>query len=306
MKKYKKIGDTSVRVLETLKILHQGSSSIQDIINYFEKLDPNNRVYTNEAILKYINTIKVFGLRFVKEKDKYILLNTPSQLEFNENDLKSMYLVEKYSDLIPEISIKSEIHAFLQDLERRFSDNTKMLAHSITKPNLSDLSHTYNRYSNKIIEYEKYCKDRQRLKITYRNHRQTATSIMVEPNEIVYRGNNVYLNVYNPISAQIQEIDLDAMIDVEQLPLRSNTKSLSSSVTFRLKERLAKNYRLHENEELMQIQSNGDITVINRKEDQQLLLKRLMKYGENCEVISPKNLREEMKELIKSTLNNYC
>lgn len=305
MNKFKKTGDTSVRVLETLKLLHKGSSSIQDIINYFEKIDPNNRVYTNEAILKYINTIKVFGLRFVKDKDKYVLLNTPSQFDFSENDLKAIYLIEKFSELIPEENVKSEIHAFLQELEKRFSDNTRLIAHSMTKPDFSKLEFNYSKYRNQVKEYEKYCSDKQRLKVVYKDLYNNSVSVMVEPNEINYHGNEVYLNVYNPISAQIQEINFDSIISIDQLPLKSNATTMPSSVTFKLKDRLAKNYKLHENEELINIEDNGDITIINRKEDRHLLLKRLMKYCENCEILSPKNLREEMKEMIRTTLLNY-
>ena len=119
MKTSKKTSDTSVRVLETLKILSKDSASIQDIINYFEKFDPNNRVYTNEVILKYINTLKVFGFRFVKKKDKYILLNTPHQFDFNEDNLKAISLIEKFSEFLPEENIKKEIDEFLQELEKR-------------------------------------------------------------------------------------------------------------------------------------------------------------------------------------------
>lgn len=68
MKKVKKIGDTSVRVLETLKFLSQDKLAIQEILKQFEKVDPNNKIYTSEAILKYINTLKVFGFRFIKKK----------------------------------------------------------------------------------------------------------------------------------------------------------------------------------------------------------------------------------------------
>lgn len=81
--------------------------------------------------------------------------------------------------------------------------------------------------------------------------------------------------------------------------------SMFSSVTFRLKDRLAKGYRLRDDEKLLQTKSDGSIIILNQKEDRVLLLKRLMRYGENCEVISPKTLREEMKQMIETTLSNY-
>lgn len=306
MKTYKKICDASVRVLETLKVLYNKSSSIQDIISYFEKVDPNNRIYTNEVILKYINTLKVSGLRFLKIKDKYSLLNTPYQLEFNEDELNAIYLIEKLSEVLPEERVKKEINSFINELEKRFSDNTKMLSHNIAKPDFLNLEFDYSKYSQQIKEYEKYCIDGQRLKITYKNQNKVETSIMVEPIEIKYIESEVYFSVYNPLSAQIQDISFNFISKVEQLPLRSNPSSMLSSVTFKLKDRLAKGYKLHEGEELIEKKVDGNIIILNRTEDRVLLLKRLMRYGENCEVISPKTLREEMKQMIKSTLRNYC
>lgn len=305
MKISKKISETSVRVLETLKLLSVKSVSIQDIIRFFEKIDPNNRIYTNEVILKYINTLKVFGFRFKKEKDKYILLNLPQQFDLNEKDLKIMSLLEKSADLIPEEKIKQEIQTFLQEIERRFSDNTNLLASNIKKPNLSGLNLNYFKHIKQIQECEKYCSDGLRLKIKFIKYNQTEATIIAEPNEIKYMNNSIYLNVYNPTSAQIQDLKLSAIIKIEQLPLKSNSINMPTSASFRLKDRLAKAYNLHEGEKLLQMEQDGNIVILNQKEDKNLLLKRLMRYGENCEILSPKSLREDMKELIKATIQNY-
>lgn len=283
MQKYKKISDTSIRVLETLKLLFDHGVSIQDIIHHFQKTDPHNRIYTNEVILKYINTLKVFGFKFGKEKDKYILLNSPEQFNFNENDLKAIYLIKSAVAAIHEHEINADIN----------------------KSEFSSLEFNFKNYSEQIKKYEKYIVDRQRLKITYKNQNKKENSIMVEPNEIKYKDNEVYFSVYNPVSAQILDLNFNSIINVEQLPLKSNQMNMFSSVTFELKDRLAKAYKLHDGEKLLLVKADGDIVVLNQKEDRMLLLKRLMRYGQNCEVLSPKNLREEMTQLIKSTLANY-
>lgn len=305
MQKFKKFSDTSVRVLETLKFLTQKSASIQDIIRHFEKIDPNNRTYTNEVILKYINTLKVSGYRFIKQKDKYTLLNTPQQFNFDRNDLKAIYLIEKFAGLFPEERVKTEINQFLQNLEKHFSDNTRILSHNMSKPSFVNIEFDCCKHLSQIKEYEKYCIDKQRLKITYKNNSKTAISIMVEPNEIKYIENGIYLSVYNPLSARIQDIDFNSIQKVEQLPSKSNPNNMFSSTTFELKDTLAKRYKLREGEKLLQIKSDGNIVVLNKREDSTLLLKRLMRYGENCEVLSPKNAREEIKEIIRATLLNY-
>lgn len=306
MNKYKKTCDTSIRVLETLKFLSNNAASIQDIIRHFEKIDPNNRIYTNEVISKYINTLKVFGFRFSKEKDKYILLNTINQFNFDEKDLNALHILEKFGESFPEEKIKTELNKYMKELEKRFDDNTKLLAHSLNRPDFIPSRNDYQKYSEKIKIYEKYCLEQQRLKIIYKNQDDQEMSIMVEPNEIKYLGNEVFLSVYNPSRAEILDININSIIDITQLPLKSNPTNIYSSVTFRLKDRLAKAYKLHEGEELLKLESDGNTIVLNKKEDRTLLLKRLMRYGEYCEVISPKSLREQIKLMIKATLNNYC
>lgn len=301
----KKISETSIRVLETLKFLTRQSASIQDIIRHFEKIDSNNRIYTNEVILKYINTLKVFGFKFIKEKDKYVLLNYPLQFDFDNRDLKMICMLEKSLELFPEESIKREITVFLQELEKRFSDETRVLARNMSRFDIQTLDFDYKKYSAQIREYEQYCLDAQRLKLTYKNLNGAEVSVMVEPNEIKYLNKSIYLSVYNPLSAQIQDINFNSILGIEQLPLKSNPMSMYSSATFLLKGSLARAYKLHSGEKLIQLRPDGNIVIQNQKEDRVMLLKRLMKYGEYCEVLAPKNLKEEMKKMIDLTLVNY-
>lgn len=305
MNKSKKIGDASIRVLETLKFLYKNSASIQDIIWHFEKIDAKNKVYTNEVILKYINTLKVFGFRFLKEKDKYILSNVPKGFNFDENELQVIYLIEKYAGMFPEETVKIEVNKFLQDLERRFSDRTKKLSRGVAKINPKTFKLNYSQYEHQIKEYEKYFLDKQRLKITYKNQKNAEISIMIEPIEIKYMENGIYLSVYNQLSAQIQDLNLNSILKVEQLPLKSNAMNMYSSVMFILKGRLAKNYKLHGEEKLVQRKIDGSIVIQNQKDDRLLLMRRLMRYGELCEVMSPKIFRDEMKSFIKATIDGY-
>ncbi|HNW26598.1 MAG TPA: WYL domain-containing protein [Candidatus Gastranaerophilaceae bacterium] len=305
MIKHKKFSDTSTRVLETLKILVKRDSSIQDIINHFEKIDPNNRIYTNEVILKYINTLKVFGFKFIKNKDKYSLLNPPNQISLSENELKTMCFIEKVAKVFPEEKIKQEVNNFLQNLEKRFDDKTRFTASKMIKPDCTVINLDYEKYAKIIKTYEKYCIDKQKIKILYRQPDEKTISVIVEPIEFKYMENKVYFSVYNPFEGKIQNILLEDIIEITQLPVKSNATSILTTVTFKINGRLAENYKLHEGEKVIQIESDGSKIIVNQKEDKIFLLRRLMRYGKFCEVISPKTFRKQMKETIKETLKNY-
>lgn len=179
------------------------------------------------------------------------------------------------------------------------------MAKSLKHSCFSHINLNYGKYQKKINEYEKYCSGGQRLKVKYITPEGTEVSLMADPIEIKYIKNKVFFRVCNPLTAQVQDISFDYIKTIQQLPSKTNTTKLFSSTTFCLKNRLAKAYKLHEGERLLQVKSDGSLVVLNQNEDRNLLMHRLMRYGENCEIILPKSLREEMHQLIKSTLANY-
>ena len=73
---------------------------------------------------------------------------------------------------------------------------------------------------------------------------------------------------------------------------------------FRLTGNLAKRYSLRPNE-TMDIESDGSIIITNRNENKNMLLSRLLRYQDSCELIQPKAYRDEFKQLISDTLKNY-
>ena len=297
-------GDTSTRVLETLKLLYSQGASVRDIIKHFQKIEPNNRLFTSEVILKYINTLKVFGFRIVKQKDKYILLNTIDNIDLNSEELKSLKLLLGLSAKYPEEKIQKHINIFSQTLEKYFSENTKFLSQKIEHPVLIKPDSICKVRGEKVREFEGFCDDGLRLKLSYRVGTSLCT-ILADPIGIKYKDDLTFISVYDSVKAQICDIDIDKVEKVNQLPNRVGSVNFLTSVMFKLKGTLASNYKLKEGERLVEIDKSGHAVVINQLEDRELLLSRLLKYGENCEVISPKSYRNEMLQRIESVLSLY-
>ena len=62
---------------------------------------------------------------------------------------------------------------------------------------------------------------------------------------------------------------------------------------------------MREWEKLETLETDGSKIIVNKGEDLNLLLARLMKYGRECEIVSPKFYKEEMLNRINKTLSNY-
>lgn len=301
----KEMNNTCVRVLETLKYLSEGQVSISDIIKHFESNDPNKRVYSHVAILKYLNTLKVFGFKIDKVKDKYILKNFPFTINFSEDDLKGIIILKESLNSFPERKTKEELSKFFNDIEMRFDKNARTLYEDLQSNLHRDFSSDYGDFANKIRIYEKYCMDNQKLKITYKDVSNGETTLLCDPKEIKYDINKIYFIVYNPSYGTSLDILINDIIEVSQLPSIASNSILQMKVIYKLKGELAKRYRLRDNEQLQAKESCGDVLIINENEDKNLLLRRLLRYNSLCEVISPRFFREEMINTIDKMLANY-
>ena len=76
-------------------------------------------------------------------------------------------------------------------------------------------------------------------------------------------------------------------------------------VVFELKGALALRYNLRENERLVKPYDGTSITVSNQSDSKDVLLSRLLRYDDKCEIIHPKSYREEMAQIIDGALSNY-
>ena len=84
---------------------------------------------------------------------------------------------------------------------------------------------------------------------------------------------------------------------IEVLPLKVNNITITNSVVFEVYGGLVGNYRLRDCEKVQSFSDSVKV-IVNSGEDKDLLLKRLMKYGENCKIISPKSFQMEFKQKI--------
>ena len=62
---------------------------------------------------------------------------------------------------------------------------------------------------------------------------------------------------------------------------------------------------MRENEQLIAKSKSGTITISNRGENKDILLSRLLRYDDKCEVLNPIEYREEMKNILSNALSNY-
>ena len=302
MNKSEKNFDAGLRVLEVLKVLLNENLKKIDLI---EKLKSNavvECVYTQEAFVKYFNTLEAMGFELERVKNQYILLNALFKIDLSkeEKELLEKLILETgslYNKNI-ELNIKTAVDKinkyispkFTSDQLKEFFDGESNFNNDVVRNNL-------------LLSIKNMIVDDLLVKIKYKKNKNLIEETIVELKEIIEKKNKMVVLCYLPNFARNIKINIDSIIELNQLPKKSKGTTCLNSVVFELYGRLVSSYKLKPSEKVINF-SNSCITVSNTAEDKDVLLRRLLKYGENCKIITPKSMQNELLELTNEMLKN--
>lgn len=300
-----KYNDACIKLFKFITMLYEDKAYFKDVIDLISDGKYDGTSNTHVTLNKYLNALKIFGIKVKKIKNKYHMLSPLDKITFNSEDIKCIEKLKEAADLLPNGSNKQNISAVIKNIEVRFDDATKEIVNFNDCTNNIDLVFLKYDMVDQIKLCEKYCQDKQKLEILYTDSSNNNMNIVCTPLETVYLKRQVCLKTIGNNGNRVYEIPIDSIKSIKQLPSAGITVNMPTTVVYRIKNRLAKNYRIREWEKLETVEADGSKIIINKNEDLNMLLKRLMRYSTECEVISPKFFKEEMINLINKTLSNY-
>ena len=304
----KKIGEkyneACIKIFKMLCMLSKGPTEYKDIIEIFTD-DTSSDSAVPVQLNKYLNTLKIFGLNITKNKHTYRLQNSLFTLDLNEEDLKILQLLKSSGEILVNSRQKEAFENLMENIETRLSNIAKEILKNTSDENNIKRSEYFLKYRDLIAKCETYCYENQKLEVSFL-HENKEYKVICNPREITYINTKAYLSVFNHLSRQIFNVPVDEILSIKQMPLISKGKEISLTVVYKIRNNLAKAYRLKEWESCDgKYDEDGWLTIINHNEDFDVLTKRLMRYDYNCKVISPKSFKERMINTIDETLKNY-
>lgn len=285
--------DSCVRVLEFLKLLIKEDIDIKNID--YKKFGRLQNIEAHETFLKYICTLEASDINIQKVGKKYSLCKFLEEFDLDDNEISLLSAIYKSFETCCLEKQKDYLDSLLSKIKKSLPEQTKQkLTEKLNKYHISKKPTT----SEIASELEKYVELSQKITIKY--HGETFT---VTPKKVEIHGKNVYLIVYNSQKAENLKLIAKDIEKIEILPLKTTSINLTTSVAFEVYDRLAVNYRLRDCETVQAFDDNKKL-IINTGEDKKSLFKRLIKYGENCKIISPKYLEKELLLELEKIENN--
>lgn len=305
MKNNKKLNEGCLKIFQLLELLYEDKADYDSVISIFKDEFADQSTNNIQVILnKNMNALKVFGIKVIKENNKYKMLSSLYSMPFTLDDLKAISIITNSIKEFPDEEIDKNILSFINNIQFRMGNEDKNTLNNLSQNRNYDFSFYYSNIKDQVEQCQKICKEGFIINVFYISKGQEI-SCKCTPQEVLYDTKNAYLKVYDTISRQNLEIPITNILSIAKLPQIAKKVEMTTTVVYKLKNRLAQTYKLKETETSEGLNANGELIVINKGEPFDKLLQRLMRYSYNCEIVSPKNLREEMIKLINETLNNY-
>ena len=305
MKDNKKLNEGCLKIFQLLELLYEDKADYNRVIAIFKDELADQTTNNIQVILnKNMNALKVFGIKVVKINNKYKLQSSLYSMPFTLNDLKAISILANCIKDFPDEEIDKNILSFINNIQFRMSNSDRNILNNLSQNSNYDFSFFYSNIKEQVEQCRKICKEGFIINVYYLN-KGKETFCKCTPQDVLYDTKNAYLKVYDTISRQNIEIPINNILSIAKLPQIAKKVEMTTTVVYKLKNRLAKTYHLKEGETSEGLNANGELIVINKGEPFDKLIQRLMRYTFNCEILSPKNLREEMIKLINETLSQY-
>ena len=117
MKNNKKLNEGCLKIFQLLKLLYEDKADYDNVVEIFKdeiEEQTTNNIQVN--LNKYINTLKIFGIKIKKEKHKYKLLSSLYSMKFSIEDLKSISILVSSLQKFPEVELTEDIKEFVSSL----------------------------------------------------------------------------------------------------------------------------------------------------------------------------------------------
>lgn len=244
-----------------------------------------------EAVSKYIRTLRKSGFEIKSKKTKpYEIIKTPFKITLSKEELKGFNTFLNTADALfqGKISKESDFLKYkFQNLIENFDENIK--------------KHKRNYYNKFVVENfyllnRALFKKKTWFKIT-NLHRKTT----ILPKRIKYKQNGIFISFYNADKMKVQNSRADIIKNFKED--ESLHFEYYEATVFKLTGPLRKNYILREGE-VAHYRKDG-IYVSNSYEEKNELFLRLMRYGTNCEIISPLSHKKLFVSKLKNLIEHY-
>jgi len=123
-KQTEKLNDACIKLFEFIKMLYQDEAEFDKVIYLLSDGKYDGTSNTHVTLNKYLNALKIFGLKVKKINHKYKLQSSLSKMNFSIEDIKSILILKNAKNILPKSSQKFLLEQFIKNVEIRYDEDS--------------------------------------------------------------------------------------------------------------------------------------------------------------------------------------
>ena len=168
-------------------MLYEGDVEFKKVIDLLSDGNYDGTSNTHVTLNKYLNAMKIFGLKVKKIKGKYHMFSSIYKIKFNLEDIKSINLLKEAGSILPDGKNKTNFESFINSLEMRYDESAQSLEQIENNTKNLNLSFYHSEMVEQVKKCEKYCQDKLKLEIIYTDDKGEEINLVCSPVEQIYQ-----------------------------------------------------------------------------------------------------------------------
>ncbi len=286
--------DASYRVMKLFKMLYERPLSLDEICDgfYMEDICINR-----ETVSKYFKTLRRFGCKVGKRFGKFELKSVPFSLDLSDDDFYYLAIFQNLATDLYGESVCQNLKAALSKI-LLLTDYNAFDKYDARLLETRKISSSTLLFRDKIAKLLKFGYENSKIKILYNDRKINISHISFK-----YCDNAVFAHVFNEDTKSYELLMLDGIKEIYSTPESSFGSEFAPYTVFALSGRLKNSYTLYEGEKVIKMQEDK-VLISNNFEDKNELFRRLLRYGNLCQIISPKGDVEKFRKMLENMKNN--
>lgn len=298
---YNLMSFTGFKALLLFSLLAESPKSYQEISDYFANHPYLNESISIDTLRVYINSLERIGCKIQRTKkaegSKYVLLSNPFELTINDSQINS--IVKVYKAISKNINVEDLI--YLENFFNKLAAITKNEKYTETFNKISLLNSINKDILNFLLEA---CKNQNIIIIKYNSLSSCIKNIEVKAEKLEFTNSKLYLYGTSYEYNQSSSFLVSRIVDMPVVKINAdNFEPDELEVIYKIN-LPTKKIILQENEEIIS-QDNNFTTIKIKNSNKFFITQRIFSYGDSCEVISPKNYKNEIIKTLKEMREIY-
>ena len=293
---------TGLRLLIIFAALLEKPLSAKEIQNYFEENHYPSNLFSKDTLRNDINALKLAGCEISRADKannfKYHMISNPFNLQIDKEMAKSLYRV--YDKIYTILNFEQLI--LLENLFEKFANYTKDKDISEYLKGISLLSKIDK---NLLQDLNNACLKHQEIEFNYNAPNTGLQKITMIADDLEFRSKKLYITGYcitygNNSFLRVSNIQAPIIFHLN----KTSVKEHVINVQYKLFGYAALNFYPNKNEKILQ-QDKNSLLIEYNESNKFKIYQRLLAFGGDCKIISPKEIQEEIKSKLLKMLEIY-